>query len=302
MIDRRPSPEDIQSGTAKDRTCPSISTTFAQALARRPTLAVSFFLVILIPIIGLLLNPFNFQNRYRLSLFSQHQDPISIQKPPEMPAQNVTKTATVIFCHGLGDTSAGWSFLAQQFGAQMPWVKWIFPDAPIQPVTINMGMKMPSWFDIVDLTPTAKEDEKGLLASVETIRSLIQKEVDAGRPTDRIIVGGFSQGATISILTGLMSPTLLAGVACLSGFLPLKDKIKQLEGPHASQLKVFWGHGTDDPVVKYDWGSQSVNFLRGDLGLSHVDFKSYQGLVHSASPQELADLLTWLNDCIPNQP
>lgn len=211
------------------------------------------------------------------------------------------KTASVIFSHGLGDSSAGWAFLAEQIGAKMPWVNWVFPDAPIQPVTLNMGMKMPSWFDIIGLSIDAKEDEKGLLESSKTIQSLVEKEVASGIPSDRIIVGGFSQGGVISILTGLMSPTPLAGVVCLSAFLPLKDKIKQLQGPHASQLKIFWGHGTDDPIVQYQWGAKSVEFLKQDLGIANIEFKSYPGLVHSASPLELKDLTEWLSLRVPNK-
>ncbi|KAH9453814.1 hypothetical protein Pst134EA_024680 [Puccinia striiformis f. sp. tritici] len=194
-------------------------------------------------------------------------------------SQPVKRTAAVIFSHGLGDSSAGWSFLAEQLGSVLPWVN-CFPDAPLQPVTLNMGAKMQSWFDILGLRPDAPEDEKGLLESVKTIQSL---------------------GGAISILTGLMSPSPLAGVACLSGFLTLKDKIKQLQGPHASQLNVFWGHGTSDPVVQYQWGSKSVDFLKEELGLTNVDFKSYPDLVHSASPLELKQLSEWLLTRLPNQ-
>ncbi|OAV93334.1 hypothetical protein PTTG_09150 [Puccinia triticina 1-1 BBBD Race 1] len=227
------------------------------------------------------------------------------QKSPPISNINmsppVKRTAAVIFSHGLGDSSAGWSFLAEQLGSHMPWVNWVFPDAPVQPVTLNMGARMPSWFDILGLRPDAPEDEKGLLESVKTIQSLVEKQVQAGIPSERIVVGGFSQGAAISILTGLMTPSPLAGVACLSGFLTLKDKIKQLQGPHASKLNVFWGHGTDDPVVQYQWGAKSVDFLKEDLGLTNVEFKSYPDLVHSASPLELRHLLEWLLAHLPNQ-
>lgn len=234
-------------------------------------------------------------------VLAQLPHPFQASTTSSKMAAATKKTATVIFSHGLGDSSAGWSFLSSQLGYHMPWVNWVFPDAPIQPVTLNMGASMPSWFDIYELNQNGKEDEKGLLASVKTIQSLVQKEVDAGIPTNRIVVGGFSQGGVISILTGLMSPNPLAGVACLSGFLPLKSKIKQLQGPHASNLKVFWGHGTDDPVVQYEWGTKSVEFLRHELGLANVDFKSYPGLVHSASPVELKNLLHWLQTHIPKQ-
>lgn len=235
------------------------------------------------------------------SLFNRLRlPPSATTDSPGMPTP-VKKSAAVIFSHGLGDTSAGWSFLAQQLGSRMPWVNWVFPDAPIQPVSLNMGARMPSWFDILSLRPDAPEDEKGLLESVKTIQALVNKQIQAGIPSERIVVGGFSQGGAISILTGLMCPSPLAGVVSLSGFLTLKDKIKELQGPHVSSLHVFWGHGTHDPVVQYQWGSKSVDFLKEELGMKNVTFKSYPDLVHSASPLELRDFAEWLMTRIPSQ-
>ncbi|CAH7666572.1 lysophospholipase [Phakopsora pachyrhizi] len=213
---------------------------------------------------------------------------------------STAKNSTAIILHGLGDSSDGWSFLAEQFGPKMPWVR-CFPDAPRQSVTLNMGMVMPAWFDLYGLDPNSKEDEAGLLRSVETVRAIIKKEIDSGIPPERIIVGGFSQGAAISILTGLMSQEKLAGVVSLSGFLTLSKKIKDMKGPFVEDLPLLWCHGTDDPVVRYQWGETSVNFLKNDLGMKNVEFKSYPGMVHSASPQELKDLFVWLNNRIPNK-
>ncbi|EGG02956.1 lysophospholipase [Melampsora larici-populina 98AG31] len=216
-----------------------------------------------------------------------------------MSSNTTKKTAVVIFSHGLGDTSRGWTFLVEQFHSRMPWIKWVLPDAPVQPVTLNGGLQMPSWFDIVALDPAAPEDQKGLLESVALINQYVQREIDNGIPPERIIVGGFSQGATIGILTGLTSPHKLAGAVSLSGFLQLADQLKQLRKPHSVSLPVFWGHGTDDPLVRYDWGQESVDFLVKTLGMKRVDFKTYQGLTHSASPKEIEDMMAWIGSKLP---
>lgn len=109
-------------------------------------------------------------------------------------------TASVVFAHGLGDTAAGWYPFAQSMRQRYPHVKWILPTAPNNPVTLNGGMRMNSWFDILSLTPPtvgqpSMEDEAGMLASVRAINTLVSAEMDAGIPSDRIVVGGFSQGS-----------------------------------------------------------------------------------------------------------
>lgn len=152
-------------------------------------------------------------------------------------------------------------------------IKWILPNAPVQPVTLNAGMPMPSWFDIrsLDANPTSREeDEEGMMKSVGTITNLVKAEVDAGIRSERVVVGGFSQGdsmrlrlplhadrsddaagAVIALLTGLTSPLKLGGIVSLSGFLGLSDKARELQVSHAKEYEVFWGHGTSDQVVRY---------------------------------------------------
>lgn len=233
------------------------------------------------------------------SSFSLHHHHHHPQSNHKMSSTSTKKTAVVIFSHGLGDTSRGWTFLVEQFHSRMPWIKWILPDAPVQPVTLNGGLQMPSWFDIAALDPGAPEDEKGLLESVGLINQYVQREIDNGIPAERIIVGGFSQGATIGILTGLTNPHKLAGAVSLSGFLQLTDNLKELRKPHSVSLPVFWGHGTDDDLVRYSWGQESVEFLVKTLGMKRVDFKTYQGLGHSASQKEIEEMMTWIAAKLP---
>merc|ERR1711977_811428 len=124
-----------------------------------------------------------------------------------------THTATLIWSHGLGDSGAGWSFLAQELGKAMPHVKFLFPNAPVQPVTLNMGMPMPSWYDISTLDASDifsksfedRIDEPGILKSVKSLSDLISSELDQNPsvPASRICLGGFSQGAVMALCTGL---------------------------------------------------------------------------------------------------
>ena len=178
-----------------------------------------------------------------------------------MPAPMIVRprgkhTASIIFAHGLGDSAQGWYPLARALSEkpQFAHVKWVLPTAPVAPVTANGGYRMTSWcvppfllsvvyarvraeltpcardrFDIQQIDPRAgilAEDDAGMLSSVRTLAALISDEVDAGIPSDRVLVGGFSQGAVISYLTALTSERRLAGVAALSGFLGMAGKVK----------------------------------------------------------------------------
>ncbi|SGY74025.1 BQ5605_C005g03335 [Microbotryum silenes-dioicae] len=209
-------------------------------------------------------------------------------------------TATIIFSHGLGDSAAGWYPFAQALAPRFKHVKWVLPTAPTQPVTLNGGMPMNSWFDIRSLTPTnsSQEDERGLLASVRTISDWVASEVDAGIPANRIVVGGFSQGAVVSLAVGATLERKLAGLISLSGFLMLADKLKSMQVDHAPSYPVFWGHGTGDPVVRYQWGEMSVQKLR-ELGWKNIQFESYPGMQHTLGAKEQQDVEAWLKKILP---
>jgi len=220
-------------------------------------------------------------------------------------------TATVIFVHGLGDTGAGWKPIADMFKNDdgLSQVKWVLPHAPVRPVTANMGTEMPSWFDIRSFGFDAEEDEDGMLETVSSLSRLISDEVDRGIPASRIVLGGFSQGGTMSLLTGLTTERKLAGIAVLSGWVPLKDKLTAMANAHAKSIPIFWGHGTRDPLVQFQFGRASADFLiRGlgvkpaeENGVSGLQFRGYDGLAHSANEEELDDLKTWLKRVLPVQ-
>ncbi|EJT46151.1 acyl-protein thioesterase-1 [Trichosporon asahii var. asahii CBS 2479] len=192
--------------------------------------------------------------------------------------------------------------------SQLPNVQWILPHAPSIPITLNGGMAMPGWFDIKTLDRSKRvdglEDEAGLQATVDKIDALIQLEVDKGIPEDKIVLGGFSQGGAIAALSLLLKNRNLAGYVALSTWIPMPEKVAQEARPNAKDYPVFWGHGTDDQVVRYEYGVQSVELLK-KLGFPSVPedkiferpglkFESYPGMQHSSCPEEIRDLAAWL--------
>ncbi|KAH9899448.1 Phospholipase/carboxylesterase [Cubamyces lactineus] len=226
-------------------------------------------------------------------------------------APRAKHTATIIFVHGLGDTGYGWKPVADMFAGEMQHVKWVLPHAPTIPVTANGGMQMPGWFDIYEFgSINSREDEEGMLKTAHALNQLITAEVDAGIPADRILLGGFSQGAAMSLLTGITTERRLAGLAVLSGWLPIRTKVKAMMNDHAKKLPIFWGHGKMDPIVQYDRATMSLEYIKAQLGLNTlvspdkvleggIEFHSYDFLPHSVDDKELADLKTFLKKVLP---
>ncbi|KAJ6626953.1 Phospholipase/carboxylesterase [Mycena sp. CBHHK59/15] len=238
-------------------------------------------------------------------------------KPPafiKVPADN--HSATFILVHGLGDSGHGMKSVASQFhnDPALSHISWILPHAPVRPITANGKHKMPAWFDLFSFNPPSEDDESGMLESFASLDQLIANEIKSGIDPSRIVIGGFSQGATMSLLTGMISSKQLGGVVVLSGRLPLRDKngeypkFKELASPHVASVPIFWGHGTSDPMISYSLGQKSVNFLTSELGLptaatgevNGVSFNTYEGMSHSIGPQELKDLGNWLKKVLPS--
>ncbi|KAA8909604.1 hypothetical protein TRICI_004439 [Trichomonascus ciferrii] len=217
-----------------------------------------------------------------------------------IPAK-ATPSAAVIFLHGLGDSGAGWSFLAEEAArdGRFSNVNFVFPNAPMSPVTLNMGMKMPSWYDILSLERiNAQQDEAGVLQSVETLKGLVEEQKQQGIPSERIVIGGFSQGAAVSLATSVVTEQKLGGVVGLSGYLPISDKLAQLKKDVNNSTPYFMGHGEVDDVVKFEYGKSSAEALKSSFGRQSVEFHQYPNLPHSASPQELSDLMSFLSKII----
>ncbi|KAJ3561736.1 hypothetical protein NP233_g10016 [Leucocoprinus birnbaumii] len=218
-------------------------------------------------------------------------------------------TATVIFIHGLGDTGNGWRPVADMLRKDpgMNHVKWILPHSHVRPVTANMGLAMPSWFDIYSFGFNAKEDQEGMLQSKNLILQVIAEEVRSGTPPHRIFLGGFSQGGTMSLLVGLTGDYKLAGLAILSSWLPLRSDFKRMAKPHASSTSVFWGYGANDALIRSELSEESVRFLETAIGIPRSSRrdqpglfrKVYGGIGHEACPEELEDLKEFIKRHIP---
>ncbi|KAL7298382.1 hypothetical protein TKK_0008721 [Trichogramma kaykai] len=204
---------------------------------------------------------------------------------PVVIAATARHTATLIFFHGLGDTGHGW---ASSLGAlRAPHVKVICPTAPTMPVTLNGGFRMPSWFDLRALDASGPEDEEGIKKAAESVHSMIAQEVAAGIPTERIVLGGFSQGGALALYSALTFPQQLGGVVALSTWLPLHQKFPN-EVKGNKNMPVMQCHGNCDPVVNYKWGQATATLLKQFM--THTEFKTYQGLGHSSNDEELQDV------------
>jgi len=209
-------------------------------------------------------------------------------------------TASVIFLHGLGDTGNGWSGIFASI--KKPHIKYIFPTAPIKPVTLNGGFQMNAWFDIFGLTGTAPQDEKGIKESSQTVMDLVQEEIKVGIPTERIFLGGFSQGGATAFYTAMTAPHRFAGVIALSTWMPLHNhfpsKLAQCEGK--MDTPILQCHGDADQVVPIGWGQQTTKHLQ-ELGFKKSAFKKYSNLGHAYAEDELDDINDFISSNVSTE-
>ena len=208
-------------------------------------------------------------------------------------------SATVVLMHGLGDSADGWRDTAEQWHSRMPWVKFIVPSAKSRPITLNGGMSMPGWYDIVGLDDRASESCEGIDDSIKQIREALEGEASLGLPYSRLMLAGFSQGGAMSLFTGLQMPAeqKLGGILILSGYCPGYSRFKLTPGLEDTPL--LHCHGTADPVVLHDWAVKTREFVLGQ-GKKEYELKSYANLAHSASNEEMADALAFVTKCLPD--
>lgn len=200
--------------------------------------------------------------------------------------------ASIVLMHGLGADCHDFEPLAEQLDLRAAGpVRYVFPNAPQIPVTINGGFVMPAWYDIRAADLANREDEGGLRASQAEIERLIAHEIARGVPASRIVLAGFSQGAAMALMTGLRHPERLAGIVGMSGYLPLADKTAA-ERHAANQSTPIWlAHGRQDDVVPIGRATASRDALAA-LGYS-VSWSDY-AMGHSVCPEELVALNRWL--------
>lgn len=201
-------------------------------------------------------------------------------------------THSVIWLHGLGADGNDFAPIVPELRLPKSLsVRFVFPHAPVQPVTINGGMSMRAWYDILVPNLVRIEDEKGIRQSEKMIGALIQREVGRGTPTENIVLAGFSQGCAMTLHTGLRAAYKLAGLMALSGYLPLMDMADHDHHSANMQTPVFMAHGTFDPVVVIARAEASHNKLKA-LGYS-VQWHTYP-MQHSVCPEEIQDMAAFL--------
>src|SRR5690625_1360947 len=209
----------------------------------------------------------------------------------ELNPKQTTKYS-VIWLHGLGADGHDFVPVVPELGVDNLNIRFIFPHAPVQPVTINGGMPMRSWYDIYVADLVRKEDENGLRESQKLIEALIKKEHQRGIPSERIILAGFSQGCAMALQTGLRWPEKLAGLICVSGYLPLAELTPKERHAANQKTPIFMAHGTQDPVVPLQRAKDSYTALKA-MGYS-VEWHTYP-MPHSVSPKEIQDISTFLH-------
>jgi phospholipase/carboxylesterase len=201
-------------------------------------------------------------------------------------------TAAIIWMHGLGADGNDFVPLVQELDyTGLPAIRFVFPHAETMPVTINGGYVMRAWYDITGAELTRREDENGLRASQAKIEALIAREKERGIPASKIILAGFSQGCAMTLQTGLRHPEKLAGMLCLSGYLPLADKVAAERTQESLQVPIFMAHGRQDPVVPFIRAEQSRDVLRS-LGYQ-IEWHEY-AMQHSLCIDEVRDVNAWL--------
>lgn len=203
-------------------------------------------------------------------------------------------SAAVIWLHGLGADGHDFVPIVPQLG--LPGtvsIRFIFPHAPMQPVTINGGYVMRAWYDIKDTNLLLEEDKKGIQDSQGIVNNLIDAEINRGIAANRIILAGFSQGGAIALYTGLRSSQQLAGILALSTYLPLADTTETERSEQNRSIPIMMAHGIADPVVPLVAGLDSKERLI-QLGYS-PNWYEYS-MEHSICEQEIVDIGRWLSN------
>jgi phospholipase/carboxylesterase len=202
---------------------------------------------------------------------------------------------SIVWLHGLGDSGHGFAPIVPDLirGRAWPAIRFVFPHAPVRPVTINGGMAMRAWYDIseLDFDPARRGNEVGMDESIAQVEALIEREIARGIPVRRIVLAGFSQGGAITLACGLRREQPLAGLIALSTYLPAPDRAQARLVPGANRQPVFMAHGMYDPVIHYAYGDGSAKLLKG-LGFP-IAWHAYP-IAHNVSDAEIRDLGDWL--------
>ena len=202
---------------------------------------------------------------------------------------------SVIWLHGLGADGHDFEALVPYLGVdEARPLRFVFPHAPMIPVTINMGMSMRAWYDITEMDLRRRHDEDGIRASAVHVERLIARENDRGIPTERILLAGFSQGGAVALHAGVRHENRLGGVMALSTYLVCEESVAEERTKANHDVPIFQAHGTHDPMVALDRGEHARDALQ-DLGYT-IDWHTYP-MAHQVCEPQIDDIGAWIRKC-----
>jgi len=205
---------------------------------------------------------------------------------------------SIIWLHGLGADGHDFESIVPELGlpADKP-VRFVFPHAPVRPITINNGMSMRGWYDVYDFPVGAGEkprvDRDGLEGSMAIVMSLVEQENARGIATENIFLAGFSQGGVMSLFAGLRMKERLAGIIALSCYLPDPESLPQESSTENHNTPIFMAHGNQDEIIPVSAGFKSYEILK-EMGFS-VDWRTYN-MPHSVHPDEISDIAGFIKN------
>lgn len=200
--------------------------------------------------------------------------------------------ASVIWLHGLGADGHDFEPIVPELNLPNELgIRFIFPNAPVRPVTINGGMAMRAWYDIKSPNLREKEDTGSIIESSELINLYIQAEIDSGISSEKIVLAGFSQGGAIALYTGLRYPARLAGLLALSCYLPIPEQLASEASSNNKDVPIMMGHGISDPVIPVDQGRASSETMK-ELGYK-VEWNEYM-MQHAVCLEEINAIGAWI--------
>ena len=207
-----------------------------------------------------------------------------------------TPIGSIIWLHGLGADGHDFANIVPDLHlAKELALRFIFPHAPVIPVTINAGYLMRAWYDITGFDLQSREDEAGIRRSQQALHDLIEFEKKQGIPTERIILAGFSQGGAIALHTGLRYPEKLAGILALSTYLPLNASLPSEAAVANKDIPIFLAHGNQDNIVSLNYAQLTKQLLENNG--HQVEFHTYP-MAHSVCAEEIVDIAMWLRNVL----
>jgi phospholipase/carboxylesterase len=215
---------------------------------------------------------------------TQPLDAIEIETGPQ-------PTASVIWLHGLGADGSDFVPVVDALDLPDGPIRFVFPHAPMQPVTINQGYVMRAWYDIASTDLERRADEGGVRASQKLIEALLEREKSRGTSARRIVLAGFSQGGAIALQTGLRQPERLAGIMALSCYVPIAASLASERAAANGDVPIFMAHGLYDPIIPVRLARESRDLL-AQLGYG-VEWHEYP-MEHSVAPEEVDAIGAWL--------